>query len=88
VDRGCIPSLCAVLSLADAKVVSVALDGLENLLKAGRRAAPRGADRNPFAAAIDACNGRQVLQRVATLDDDAVHTRANRILQEHFSVAE
>jgi len=33
VQNGCIPSLCELLTASDAKIVNVALEGLENILK-------------------------------------------------------
>ena len=35
VYSGCIPPLCDLLNVADAKIVTVALEGLENILKVG-----------------------------------------------------
>jgi importin subunit alpha-6/7 len=33
VQQGCIPPLCELLTVHDAKIVTVALEGLENILK-------------------------------------------------------
>ena len=33
VQNGCIPPLCELLQVHDAKIVTVALEGLENILK-------------------------------------------------------
>lgn len=35
VQQGCIPPLCDLLEVHDAKIVTVALEGLENILKVG-----------------------------------------------------
>ena len=36
VQNGCIPPLCELLQVQDAKIVTVALEGLENILKVRR----------------------------------------------------
>ena len=38
VQQGAIPPLCSLLSLHDAKVITVALEGLENILKVAQTA--------------------------------------------------
>ena len=35
VEQGCVPPLCELLEVRDAKIVTVALEGLENILKVG-----------------------------------------------------
>ena len=35
VSQGCIPPLCDLLGVADHKIVTIALEGLENILKVG-----------------------------------------------------
>lgn len=58
VDQGCIPPLCDLLTLTDAKTVQVALNGLENILKAGQSIDARD---NPYAALIEECYGMTYL---------------------------
>ena len=36
VEQGCIPPLCELLATPDAKIITVALEGLENILKVGQ----------------------------------------------------
>uniref|UniRef100_A0A1B0C8S2 Importin subunit alpha n=2 Tax=Lutzomyia longipalpis TaxID=7200 RepID=A0A1B0C8S2_LUTLO len=54
VQIGCIPPLCDLLTVADPKIVQVALNGLENILKAGDQ---RNIKPNPYAVAIEECYG-------------------------------
>lgn len=57
--QGCIPPLCELLTVMDAKVVQVALNGLENLLRIGeqdaRASGPGGV--NLMAVSIEECYG-------------------------------
>lgn len=54
-ELGCIPPLCGLLTLTDAKTVQVALNGLENILKAGQQIDSR---ENPYAVMIEDCYGK------------------------------
>lgn len=51
---GCIPPLCELLTVQDAKIIQVALNGLDNILKAGEQHNIRP---NPYAVAIEECYG-------------------------------
>lgn len=53
VEQGCIPPLCDLLTLTDPKTVQVALNGLDNILKAGQQAD----QLNPYATLIEECFG-------------------------------
>lgn len=59
VEQGCIPPLCDLLTLTDAKTVQVALNGLDNILKAGQQSDQRD---NPYAALIEECFGKLCLR--------------------------
>lgn len=54
VQCGCIPPLCELLTVQDAKIIQVALNGLDNILKAGEQNNIRP---NPYAVAIEECYG-------------------------------
>lgn len=58
VEQGCIPPLCDLLTLTDTKTVQVALNGLDNILKAGQQADQR---YNPYAVLIEECFGKTYL---------------------------
>lgn len=57
VDLGCIKPLCDLLTLMDSKIVQVALNGLENILRLGELEAKRGAGINPYCALIEEAYG-------------------------------
>lgn len=56
-ELGCIKPLCDLLTLMDAKIVQVALNGLENILRLGELEAKRGAGINPYCALIEEAYG-------------------------------
>jgi importin subunit alpha-1 len=86
VEQGCIPPLCDLFSSVDGKIITVALEGVENLLKAGRRLQARHSlERNPFAAAVEACSGLDKLEELQEHESEDVYAKANKILREYFN---
>ena len=61
VDIGCIPPLCELLSVTDAKIIQVALGALENILKVGEHLARGDGENgvNPYTVMIEECYGRK-----------------------------
>lgn len=58
VDQGCIPPLCDFLTAMDVKIIQVALNGLENILKVGQADAQAVGGVNKFAVMIEECYGK------------------------------
>lgn len=54
VDAGCIPPMCELLTVVDSQIIQVALNGLENILKAGDLDKTKP---NPYAVLIEECYG-------------------------------
>lgn len=54
VDAGCIPPMCELLTVVDSQIIHVALNGLENILKAGDLDKTKP---NPYAVLIEECYG-------------------------------
>ena len=57
VDQGCIPPLCDLLTVMDPKIILVALNGLENILKLGAQDANVHNLVNPYTVLIEQCYG-------------------------------
>jgi len=59
VEQGCIPPLCELLTVMDPKIIQVALNGLENILRLGeiKAKSPAGNGVNSYAVAIEECYG-------------------------------
>lgn len=58
-SSGCIPHLCRVLSLPDAKLVRVAVEGLYGLMKIGEEAG--ASDVSFYTQAVSSVKGFQAL---------------------------
>ncbi|KAH8410714.1 hypothetical protein KR222_000238 [Zaprionus bogoriensis] len=57
VEIGCVPPMCDFLTVVDSDIVQVALNALENILKAGEKYQVRP---NPYAITIEQCGGESV----------------------------
>ena len=53
VHQGCIPPLCDLLTVMDSKIVQVALNGLENILRFGEQESKTTGGPNPYAVIIE-----------------------------------
>lgn len=63
VELGCIKPLCDLLTVMDAKIVQVALNGLENILRLGEQEAKRnGSGINPYCALIEEAYGKSLAE--------------------------
>lgn len=56
-EQSCIPPLCDLLTVMDGKIVQVALNGLENVLRLGEQDAKMHGGTNPYAVMIEECYG-------------------------------
>lgn len=58
VNLGCIKPLCDLLTVMDSKIVQVALNGLENILRLGEQEAKQsGSGINPYCGLIEEAYG-------------------------------
>lgn len=57
VNQGCIGPLCDLLTVMDTKLIQVALNGLENILRLGKQDAKAHSGVNPYAVLIEECYG-------------------------------
>ncbi|EEB13082.1 Importin alpha-7 subunit, putative [Pediculus humanus corporis] len=87
VDQGCIPALCDLLSVTDAKVLQVALSGLENILRAGEQDAT-SANLNPYAVAIEECYGLDKLEFLQSHENREIYQKAYDIIEHYFGTEE
>ncbi|XP_055700621.1 importin subunit alpha-7 [Phlebotomus papatasi] len=82
---GCIPPLCDLLTVADPKIVQVALNGLENILKAGDQ---RNIKPNPYAVAIEECYGLDKIEFLQSHQNIEIYQKAFDIIEHYFGSEE
>ncbi|PZC86681.1 importin subunit alpha-7 [Helicoverpa armigera] len=85
VEQGCIPPLCDLLTLTDAKTVQVALNGLDNVLKAGQQSDHRD---NPYAVLIEECFGLDKIEFLQSHENLDIYQKSFEIIENYFGSEE
>jgi hypothetical protein len=80
VEFGCIRSICDLLSVGDAKVLMLAMEALENILKAGTSNASVN-----YPQLIDAADGIEKLEMLQEHESNDVYKKAVHIIERYFS---
>ncbi|KAG2382911.1 hypothetical protein C9374_004878 [Naegleria lovaniensis] len=88
VDRGCIRPLCDLLSVKDVKVVSVALEGLENILQSGATISEYTDGVNLYADFIEEAGGVDKLEALTDHQSKEIYTKAYKIVEDYFGIEE
>eukprot|EP01059_Diplonema_ambulator_P007171 TRINITY_DN1667_c0_g1_i1.p1 TRINITY_DN1667_c0_g1~~TRINITY_DN1667_c0_g1_i1.p1 ORF type:complete len:510 (+),score=168.02 TRINITY_DN1667_c0_g1_i1:593-2122(+) len=86
VQEGCIPALCELLTYADTKVLTVALEALDNILKVGQAAKEHTGNDNPFVQPIVQCGGMDRIEALQNHADDSIYTLVVSMLEKYFEV--
>merc|ERR1711964_894459 len=89
VNQGCIKPLCDLLACPDNKIIQVALDGLENILKVGemdKDAAGEGQESiNRYALFIEECQGMEKIHDCQTNANEEIYMKAYNMIEKYFS---
>jgi importin subunit alpha-1 len=89
VNQGCIKPLCDLLGCPDNKIIQVALDGLENILKVGemdKDAAGEGQESiNRYALFIEECQGMEKIHDCQTNANEEIYMKAYNMIEKYFS---
>jgi importin subunit alpha-1 len=88
VAQGCIRPLCDLLACPDNKIIQVALDGLENILKVGdldKQAAGGPEQINRYALFIEECGGMEKIHDCQNNANEEIYMKAFNIIEKYFS---
>ena len=91
VSNGCIRPLCDLLACPDNKIIQVALDGLENILKVGemdKEAADARAPEaqvNRYALFIEEAGGMEKIHDCQNNANEEIYMKAYNIIERYFS---
>ena len=88
VSQGCIRPLCDLLACPDNKIIQVALDGLENILKVGdldKQAAGGAEQINRYALFIEECGGMEKIHDCQNNANEEIYMKAYNIIEKYFS---
>eukprot|EP01053_Blabericola_migrator_P012863 Blabericola_migrator_1__12862@NODE_837_length_6317_cov_234_594560_g592_i0_p4_GENE_NODE_837_length_6317_cov_234_594560_g592_i0NODE_837_length_6317_cov_234_594560_g592_i0_p4_ORF_typecomplete_len325_score71_61Arm/PF00514_23/7_8e05Arm/PF00514_23/2_9e06Arm/PF00514_23/6_7e09Arm/PF00514_23/1e12Arm/PF00514_23/9_8e10Arm/PF00514_23/0_00034HEAT_2/PF13646_6/3_8HEAT_2/PF13646_6/0_00055HEAT_2/PF13646_6/1_4e05HEAT_2/PF13646_6/6_2e05KAP/PF05804_12/2e05KAP/PF05804_12/7e06KAP/PF05804_12/3_8e03Arm_2/PF04826_13/1Ar len=88
VKSGCMKPLCDLLEVNDIKLVGVALEAIENILKTGKkRQIQEGLPENPYVQILEEAGGFPKLEKLQCLPEDSkLHTFVMRILQDYLDI--
>ena len=85
----CIPQLLDLLYVPDARIVMVALEGIENILKIGESEAEnRRLEQNPYAVKVEEADGASKIEAATENANDDVAQKATSILSSYFDEEE
>ncbi|CDK28479.1 unnamed protein product [Kuraishia capsulata CBS 1993] len=86
VNQGCIKPLCDLLTLADSKIIEVALDALDNILKVGDiEKETLGSPVNQHAIYVEEAGGAEKIFECQRSENERVYQKAFAIVEKYFS---
>lgn len=88
VRQGAVPALCDLFNCTDPKIVMVALEGIENILKVGKKDAAKTASVNQFCEFVEECNGLDNLENLQRHDNEEIYDKSVKMLREYFDSEE
>jgi hypothetical protein len=84
VEKGIIKALVQTLKMQEARVLAVALEGLENILKSGEEHFKRLRQENKFALQLENDGGLEHIEKLQTHANHQIYQRALKILLSFF----
>ncbi|GAY68666.1 hypothetical protein CUMW_265920 [Citrus unshiu] len=87
VTEGCIKPLCDLLQCPDPKIVTVCLEGLENILKVGEAEKNTDSDigdLNQFAQLVEEAEGLEKIENLQSHDNFEIHEKSVKILETYW----
>lgn len=86
VNQGCIKPLCDLLVSGDNKIIQVALDGLENILKIGEMDKQQNnLPANQYALHIESAGGLEKIHDCQNNENDQIYRKAYNIIETYFN---
>ncbi|XP_010558435.1 PREDICTED: importin subunit alpha-1-like [Tarenaya hassleriana] len=83
VEQGCIKPLCDLLVCPDPRIVTVCLEGLENILKVGETEKNSGRV-NYYTQLIDDAEGLEKIENLQSHDNNEIYEKAVKILETYW----
>jgi importin subunit alpha-1 len=87
VNLGCIKPLCDLLACTDARIITVALEGLENILKIGEKESA-ATNFNQYATFIEEAEGLDKIELLQNHQNNDIYKKAVAILENYFAAEE
>ncbi|KAF3573295.1 hypothetical protein F2Q69_00060523, partial [Brassica cretica] len=90
VNQGCIKPLCDLLICPDPRIVTVCLEGLENILKISEADKEMGLNGgvNLYAQIIEESDGLDKIENLQSHDNNEIYEKAVKILERYWAEEE
>ncbi|KAL3772551.1 hypothetical protein ACHAWU_006749 [Discostella pseudostelligera] len=88
VQQGCIRPLCDLLTVNDVKIVTIALEGLENILNVGEDEANATGSHNQMATFVAEAEGLNKIEELQQHSNNDIYEKCVKILETFFGVDE
>jgi len=88
VSDGVIPPLCELFTCSDPKIVLVAMESIENILRVGQSDAESDGIPNKFAEFVEECGGLDKLEELQQHQNEDIYNKAVGILGTFFDANE
>jgi importin subunit alpha-6/7 len=87
VQQGCIRPLCDLLTVSDPKIVTIALEGIENILKIGEEDMRlNGSTQNQMGVFISEAEGLNKIEDLQQHSNNDIYEKSIKILETYFGV--
>jgi hypothetical protein len=84
VQQGVLPPLIEMFKCSDAKIIMVALEGVDNILKIGQDQD----GSNKYAEIVEECGGVDQMENLQRHDNEEIYKKTVEILQKYFATEE
>lgn len=81
---GVISALCNLFSCSDPKIIMVALEGVENILKVGKADAAKTSSVNAYCDMVEEAGGLDALENLQRHDNEEIYSKSLLILRDYF----
>lgn len=88
VQNNAIPAICSLLTERDARILSVAMEGLNQILKQGKETFVLPDGTNPFAVIVDESGGLSKLELLQSHPNSQIYDKALNIIEQYFEIEE
>jgi importin subunit alpha-6/7 len=86
VDQGCIRPLCDLLTVNDPKIVTIALEGIENILKVGATDSINHGGENQMARFVTEAEGLNKVEELQKHMDNDIYEKCLNIIETYFGI--
>jgi len=84
-SQGAFKPLCDLLGVQDSRIISVALEAIDNMLKIGEAdRAAAGGELNEYTTLVEEADGLDKLEELQSHQNDEIYQRAVKILEAYF----